>query len=194
MSRLAGTGATLGAALLVGAVLAPAATAAQQPTGPVETYVVQARSGSITSVAGAVSHSGGKVLRTLPTLDSAIVRMPAAVASRWRSDGRVVSIVTDSRLHLLSDDSYDPSGDVNSLYSIEQTIGARSAWSKATGAGIDVALIDSGISPVAGLNSPARSSTDRTCPSTRRTTTCGISTSTAMARTWPESSPGTTPG
>jgi serine protease AprX len=95
------------------------------------------------------------VLRSLPALDSAIVRMSAAAAARWRTDGRVMSVVPDSRLHLLSD-SYDASTDVNSLYNIEQSVGARSAWSKGTGAGIDVALIDSGISPVDGLNSPGK--------------------------------------
>jgi serine protease AprX len=107
-------------------------------------------------VTGELGHSGDRVLRTLPALDSVIVRMPAAAAARLRSDARVVSVVPDSHLHLLSDNSYDPSSDVNSLYSIENSIGARSAWSKGTGAGIDVALIDSGISPVAGLNSPGK--------------------------------------
>ena len=156
MSRLAGTGATLGAALLVGAVLTPAASAAPRPSGSASTYVVQARSGTIRSVTDELGHSGGRVLRTLPALDSAVVRMPAATATRLNADRRVVSVVPDSRLHLLSDDSYDPSSDVNSLYNIEASVGARSAWSKATGAGIDVALIDSGISPVAGLNSPGK--------------------------------------
>jgi serine protease AprX len=156
MSRLARTGATVSAALLVGAVLAPAATAVpQRGGGPVGTYVLQARSGSLASVTHAVSRSGGRVLRDLPTLDSAIIRMPATAASSWQTDGRVVSVVPDSRLHLLAD-SYDPNTDVNSLFNIETSVGARSAWTKGTGAGIDVALIDSGISPVAGLNSPGK--------------------------------------
>jgi serine protease AprX len=107
-------------------------------------------------VTGQLGQSGGRVLRALPALDSAIVRMPASAAARWRADGRVVSVVPDSHLHLLSDNSYDPSSDVNSMLNIESTVGARSAWSKGTGAGIDVALIDSGISPVAGLNSPGK--------------------------------------
>ena len=193
MSRLAGTGATLGAALLVSAVLAPAATAAPRPSGPVGTYVIQAQPGSITSVTGALSHSGGKVLRTLRTLDSAIVRMPAATATRWQTDGRIVSIVPDSRLHLLSDDSYDPSTDVNSLYNIEGSVGVRSAWSKATGAGIDVALIDSGISPVAGLNSPGKVINGPDLSFDSQNDDVAISMSTATARTWPGSSPDTTP-
>jgi serine protease AprX len=49
---------------------------------------------------------------------------------------------------------YDPSADTGSLDLITQIVGARSAWTEGyTGKGVDVALIDTGVSPVAGLNS-----------------------------------------
>ena len=51
----------------------------------------------------------------------------------------------------------DPTADPNSLYNIEKSIGARKLWSSGyTGAGIDVALLDSGIAPVAGLSAPGK--------------------------------------
>jgi subtilase family protein len=48
--------------------------------------------------------------------------------------------------------TYDPSADVGSMYSTTQYLGASAWWNAGyTGKGVDVALIDSGISPVAGL-------------------------------------------
>ena len=47
---------------------------------------------------------------------------------------------------------YDPAADVNSMYSTTQYTGATAWWNAGyTGKGVDVALIDTGVSPVAGL-------------------------------------------
>ena len=52
---------------------------------------------------------------------------------------------------------YDPSTDVNSMYSTTQYTGAQTWWDAGyTGAGIDVAVIDSGVSPVPGLSQPGK--------------------------------------
>jgi serine protease AprX len=52
---------------------------------------------------------------------------------------------------------YDPAADVNSMYSTAQYTGATAWWSAGyTGKGIDVAVIDSGVSPVAGLDAPGK--------------------------------------
>jgi serine protease AprX len=49
--------------------------------------------------------------------------------------------------------TYDPATDVNSMASTAQYVGAASWWNAGyTGKGIDVAVIDSGVSPVDGLN------------------------------------------
>ncbi len=48
--------------------------------------------------------------------------------------------------------SYDPATDVNSMYKVTQYTGATAWWNAGyTGAGIGVAVIDTGVSPVAGL-------------------------------------------
>jgi len=48
---------------------------------------------------------------------------------------------------------YDPSTDVNSMASTTSYLGATSWWSAGySGKGVDVAVIDSGVSPVAGLD------------------------------------------
>ena len=70
----------------------------------------------------------------------------------------MAELTPDARVHLLGSTStststtYDPATDVNSMYNIEQVIGARQMWAQATGAGVDVALIDSGVAPVTGLS------------------------------------------
>ena len=53
--------------------------------------------------------------------------------------------------------TYDPATDVNSMYSTTQYTGATQWWNAGyTGKGIDVAVIDSGVSPVQGLSAPGK--------------------------------------
>jgi serine protease AprX len=48
--------------------------------------------------------------------------------------------------------AYDPATDMDSMYRTTQYLGARAWWAAGyTGAGVDVALIDTGVSPVEGL-------------------------------------------
>jgi serine protease AprX len=53
--------------------------------------------------------------------------------------------------------AYDPAADVNSMYNTARYTGATAWWNAGyTGAGVDIALIDSGVSPVAGLTTPGK--------------------------------------
>jgi serine protease AprX len=52
---------------------------------------------------------------------------------------------------------YDPSSDPNSMSATTAYLGAQSWWSAGyTGKGIDVAVIDTGVSPVPGLDAPGK--------------------------------------
>ena len=52
---------------------------------------------------------------------------------------------------------YDPASDVNSMSSTTDYTGAQAWWAAGyTGKGVDVALIDSGVSPVEGLDAPGK--------------------------------------
>jgi serine protease AprX len=52
---------------------------------------------------------------------------------------------------------YDPASDVNSMASTTDYTGAQAWWAAGyTGRGVDVAIIDSGVSPVDGLNTPGK--------------------------------------
>ena len=51
--------------------------------------------------------------------------------------------------------SYDPASDMNSMYNTTQYTGAQAFWNAGyTGAGVDVAIIDTGVSLVDGLSAP----------------------------------------
>ena len=85
---------------------------------------------------------------------------------------------------------YDPETDANSMLNTTAYTGATAWWDAGyTGEGVDVALIDTGVSRVDGLMAPARSSTVPTSRSSPRRRTSGTSTRTGMARSWPASSP-----
>jgi serine protease AprX len=71
--------------------------------------------------------------------------------------------LTDDLVSLDASGHNSASADPGSLYTIENTIGARSVWRQTdssgrqiTGRGVTVALLDSGTAPVTGLNSPGK--------------------------------------
>jgi serine protease AprX len=52
---------------------------------------------------------------------------------------------------------YDPAADPYSMYNVTLQTGVQSWWDAGyTGAGVDVAVIDSGVAPVQGLNTPGK--------------------------------------
>ena len=160
---------------LAGAMLAAAmvtVVAGQTPAGatprvsslaattqlPAGTYVVDVRSGSMTAVVSGLRAHGVTVRRTMAALDTLVAQVPDGHTVRL-SDPRIVSVTKDTSVGLASwsGGGWMPSGDPNSLYTVATTIGARAAWQRGiTGAGIDVALIDSGVAPEAGLNTPGK--------------------------------------
>ena len=72
-----------------------------------------------------------------------------------RSDPAVLSVSPDAPL-TPETATYDPGTDANSMASTARYSGAATWWRDGyTGAGIDVALIDMGVSPVAGIGDPA---------------------------------------
>ncbi|MEW6060054.1 MAG: S8 family serine peptidase [Actinomycetota bacterium] len=86
-------------------------------------------------------------------------RKPAITA--WL---RICTIVPTIALALLpgapsalAEIPYDPASDINSMYLTTQYTGAVDWWNAGyTGAGVDVALIDTGVSPVPGLDAPGK--------------------------------------
>ena len=153
-------GAAAVAAAACVAMLAPgtAATATHRGTSHAGTqsFVLRVEDGSMTEVVRRVRDLGGVVERQLGGIGAAVVRLPAgAAASLLGADG-VLAVTEDAPVALQSL-AYDPDADGSSMLSIAQATKATKLWSgystgsSVTGAGVDVALIDSGVTPVAGL-------------------------------------------
>jgi serine protease AprX len=159
--------AAVGAALLTSLVAGTAqAAAASVVTGgitaaPQRHVIVQAHgntgsTGSTGNTAAAralVESVGGHVDRTLGLISAVSATVPATAVARLSA---VAEVTPDSPVRLASINGaggYDATTDDDSLYRIEQIVGARKLWQAGyTGQGVDVALIDSGVADVQGLD------------------------------------------
>jgi serine protease AprX len=118
--------------------------------------IVQAQPGSTPRAAAAVRGLGGVVGRRLPIIQGFGARVPRAAVETLRHARGVRAVTLDSAIHAETA-TYSPTGDVNSMASTTQYTGAQAWWNAGyTGAGVDVAVIDSGVSPVEGLDDPGK--------------------------------------
>jgi serine protease AprX len=118
-------------------------------------YIVRARPGQLGAVLALLADRRLPVQRRIGIIEAAVVTLPAGMADVLRADPHVAAVTPNAAVTLqgAATTAYDPVADVNSLYNNENATKVRQMWSKGyTGAGIDVALIDSGVAPVAGLN------------------------------------------
>ncbi len=140
----------------------PAQAAPPGRTAAAGTYLVRVRPGALATTAADVRRSGGTVRSTLTPLATLVVTLPAGRAAALRGGHGVLSVEPDAAGHLLESSSsalprgYDPTVDPSSMYSLTSAIGARAAWLNGAGEGIDVALIDSGVAAVPGLDGPGK--------------------------------------
>jgi serine protease AprX len=140
-------------ALLLALPLCGGGTLAGTPTtGPQQSYLLRVDDGAMAAVTSRVQSLGGTVQHRLNGLGAAVVRIPASAADALRSTAGVLGVTPDSPLQLLGS-GYSASSDAGSMYNVAQVTGARKTWASGfTGSGVDVALIDSGVTPVAGLD------------------------------------------
>jgi serine protease AprX len=150
-TRMAGIVLTLVTAIVV---IAPgiAPGGPRVDPGPDAAVVVRTLAGSESAVAAEVARLGGTVTAPLGIIHGFAATLSRAAIDALRADPSVVSVSPDAPLSPASD-SYDPSGDVNSMASTTDYSGATAWWRAGyTGAGVDVVLIDTGVAPVEGLN------------------------------------------
>ena len=173
-------GALLVAAMVVGAsgaaspasaaspatgVVAPVVAVSPAPTSvgasAAGRVIVRLGTASPQTVAAAAVRAGGRVVAVQAGLGTVVVDLPAgaaaaaAVAAVAAVPG-VLGVAADREVHP-SSLGFDPASQPGSMTAITRLTGAQALWrSGITGAGVDVALIDTGIAPVAGLNDPAK--------------------------------------
>jgi len=145
-------------ALLASAVATGGLAAAVAPAGAggAVRVVVRSLPGEAAAAAVAVERAGGAVLSVLGAVDEVVASVPAASVPNLQRAGGVVEVTEDAPLHMLSA-AYDPATDVGSSLSTARLTGATDFWTAGdTGQGVDVAVIDSGVVPVEGLNAPGK--------------------------------------
>ncbi len=122
--------------------------------------IVRAQAGQLAAAEAAVRAGGGNVGRPLGIINGFAATVPGGSLPALRASQFIAEVSPDAALTMDSVNptlGYDPTGDDGSLHSIEKSIGAPQAWAAgATGAGVDVAVIDSGVTPVAGLDEPGK--------------------------------------
>jgi len=139
------------AGILALALLLPAVQAGQL-AGALISVIVREAPGAGTLPEQLVESSGGTVTRDLPIIGGFSAELPRGALARIAADPAVVSITPNAALQMQGS-GYSPGSDVGSMHSTMRLIGATSFWSAGfTGSGVDVAIIDSGVSPVMGLN------------------------------------------
>jgi serine protease AprX len=146
---------TVGLATLVTAgVAAPAAQAAEPSSADQVSVIVRELDGAGNAPETAVEGYGGQVGRALDIINGFTAEVPADRLDALRSVPGVESVTEDAGLALQSTDVESQAAQAGSLYTLaNQVTGASSLWDAGyTGRGVDVAVIDSGIVPVDGLN------------------------------------------
>ncbi len=98
-----------------------------------------------------VESSGGAVGMRLAIIDGFEAQVPAK-AVEWLDASPAIKAVTPNAPLKLQSDNYNPGSDLGSMQHTDKVIGATRYWEAGfNGHGVDVAIIDSGVSPVDGL-------------------------------------------
>ncbi len=147
-------GRAIGLALVVAMFGSLLAAPASAPSTDMVDVIVRTVEGA--SIASTIEQMGGTVTGTMTAIDSITAQVPASSIGRLESQPGVMSVTQNSSVNL-SGGGWDGGKDVTNLAEVANVTGAGSAWDNgATGNGVTVALIDSGVTPVEGLTTPGK--------------------------------------
>jgi serine protease AprX len=143
----------LAASLLLGALILPpeAATASPDQLVPV---IVRGHRGSVDVAERLVLDAGGTVGRRISIIDGFAAEVPISELTDLNGSPAIVSVTPDATVRLLGDvDGMDPNKHPGSWLKVAKNTKLYEMWQRGwTGQGIDVALIDSGVAPVPGID------------------------------------------
>ena len=150
----------LAAALLAASLGATPAgqQAASDGMGDLVSVIVREVQGAGVGPERLVQDAGGDVGRHIGIIRGFQAEVPAGALDSLRHAEGVYSVTPDVPVHLNAMiDGYDPAADGGSWLNTAQSIKTGAFWNQGiTGKGVDVALIDSGVSPVQGLTTPGK--------------------------------------
>lgn len=143
----------LAVSLLVGALILPPApaTAAQNHLVPV---IVRGQTGSVEAAERLVLDAGGTVGRRISIIDGFAAEVPIGEITVLNRSPEIVSVTPDASVRLLGTvDGIDPNKHPGSWLKVAKNTKLYEMWQRGwTGEGIDVALIDSGVAPLPGID------------------------------------------
>jgi subtilisin family serine protease len=147
------------AAVLAGGGLlaapASAAVPADEPSS-VRVLVGSAAAGE-SAVRRAVQSAGGRVTRSLGLIDAQAAVLPPSQVAELAAHPDVAWLVPDRAVTLSHSTSAPLEMGPTSLFHLADTVQAKQVWGQGwSGAGVDVAVIDSGVVPVDGLTAPGK--------------------------------------
>jgi serine protease AprX len=131
---------------VVAAPLAPGSPSAPVPV------IVRGAPGSQAILDRDITEAGGRITEQIPLITASAADVPASALGWLSARPGIVEVTPDGPVQLTSS-SYSPTTNPGSLYSVEQSLGVDQAWQDGyTGSGVGVALIDTGVTPVEGLD------------------------------------------
>src|SRR5262245_57571772 len=139
------------AVAVVAGLLSPAA--APGPRHLVR-VIVRGAPGSMDAAESLVTGSGGRVGRHISIIDGFAATVPADEIAGLERSSEIFSVTPDATVRLLSNvDGIDPNRDPGSWLKVARNTKLYEMWKHGwTGDGIDVALLDSGVAPVPGVD------------------------------------------
>lgn len=150
--------------LMSGLLAAAAATASATAAGAAGAHfggasirvIVRAVPGDLPAADRDIAAVGGDVVLQIPLITASVADVPQGAVAWLSAQPEIAAVTPDGQVRLLSS-SYSPTTDPGSLYTVEQELGVTQAWEDGyTGAGVSVALIDTGVTPVEGLSGPGQ--------------------------------------
>ncbi|MGA3184931.1 MAG: S8 family serine peptidase [Candidatus Dormibacteria bacterium] len=143
---------TAGVAIASAAVSVAAAPLPAGPPSAPTPVIVRGSPGTLATVDQEIARAGGRVTEQIPLITASAAEVPSGALDWLSEQPGIVEVTPDGPVQLTSS-SYSPTTNAGSLYSVEQSLGVDQAWQDGyTGSGIGVALIDTGVNPVVGLD------------------------------------------
>ena len=118
---------------------------ADPPTGDVVRMIVQESAPSSAAAENAVRALGGVVLSSLSIIDGFVADLPLSAVDQLRRSGAVSHAWTDGAVRMSDDPGLEPYDALPPNTAWQKAIGLHALAPEATGAGVTVAVLDTGI-------------------------------------------------
>ncbi len=124
--------------------------------------IVRAQPAGTAAADQEITSLGGLVQQHISLINAIVAEVPAGAVPELEANPAVAQVTLNAPVQLQgagwgTTNTYSAASDVNSMYNIEQMDGAHAYWNAGfTGQGVGVALIDSGVTPVDGLQTPGK--------------------------------------